>query len=383
VAVLDEKDDSFNSSQQQVGLSESLLNLKVMDLLKVSSPHTERGATPTSSETRPTSPSSVRNILYPMPKVQPSLHRTIDAAKYLFSNPLSNIPNQIFSKDILLPQFVTQPTKPCKVAIHSRIGCDAQSSTGIWMDEEDGEQSTCFVPRIVGCDEYHGGRLPATGLEYCRQWFLAAQGHGTVIQLFCIPLGWARNNMDNSEDTDDGDSDCCELPYYLTSKLVLPTGASIVDLGFYGDDGKSSLSSGKDSGTGIEGRQKLGFLLHQTSPSSEPSLELWVVSYDSLFWQPVPFDHSSLAPPSEVDDKTCRNVFPLIQSKADEEEESMENDFVYAQTRKISGMASTADACRLLLCGSRGIGGSAVISREGIVSLDILDLEEDEDDVIE
>ena len=62
-------------------------------------PSTKSASTGQSS--RPESPSSVQGILYPKPNVTPSLERTINATKALFSNPLSNIPDQIKSTGAL------------------------------------------------------------------------------------------------------------------------------------------------------------------------------------------------------------------------------------------------------------------------------------------
>ena len=69
------------------GSSYSLLQLQ--EMLK---PNTK-----SDKSSRPESPSSVRGMLYPKPNVAPSLERTINATKALFSNPLSNIPDQIKS----------------------------------------------------------------------------------------------------------------------------------------------------------------------------------------------------------------------------------------------------------------------------------------------
>ena len=41
---------------------------------------------------------------------------------------------------------------------------------------------------------------------------------------------------------------------------------------------------------------------------------------------------------------------------------------------------SSVNFCELLLCGSRGVGGIATMSDEGVICMDLLDLEEDDDE---
>ena len=62
------------------------------------------------SSARPQSPSSVRGILYPIPSVCPSVQQAFAATKSLFSNPLSNVPNQICSKGKVLHNFAPVTT---------------------------------------------------------------------------------------------------------------------------------------------------------------------------------------------------------------------------------------------------------------------------------
>jgi hypothetical protein len=184
----------------------------------------------------------------------------------------------------------------------------------VWTDDEDSEELTFFRPAIF--EDQNASEFTNTGVEQCRQWFIVAQGHENIIQLFCIPLGWHKHgDTDNDDDEEDGES--MEFPFYLTSKLILPQGGSISDIGFYGDDGKSSLSSGMDSGSGMEGRQKLGFLYQEPSTSSA-SLGLWMLSYDSLFWQVVPSNDSVLISPTKVHEQCTRCVVPIIQADGNE-----------------------------------------------------------------
>ena len=158
-----------------------------------------------------------------------------------------------------------------------------------------------------------------SGLEKSRQWFLIAQAHGNTIQLFSLPLGSKQNNGDSDyEDCSNEDHDVGlnDIPFYLTSKLVVPDGGRILKIGFYGDDGKSSLSSGLDSGTGMERRQKIGFIYQM-----DASTEIWTTAYDSLSWQAVPFD-PMLLNSSQVDRKCTKDIlsYALGESRDDYED---------------------------------------------------------------
>ena len=66
--------------------------------------------------------------------------------------------------------------------------------------------------------------------------------------------------------------------------VILPGVQEIVEVGFYSDDGKSTLFSAEDSGNGKEGRQAIGMLV-RTSDDAE---ELWVIPYRNLPFEQVP-----------------------------------------------------------------------------------------------
>jgi len=146
--------------------------------------------------------------------------------------------------------------------------------------------------------------------------------------------------MDSAEDSEDalcgygievddssGASDC-GVPFYLTTNIILPPGHRVLDMGFYGDDGRSSLSSGLDSGTGKEGRQALGLLLG----CREESIELWLLPYDCLTFQAFPTKKDSkqiFLDEGEIDSK-CQ-VFARARTSVDDGEE--EEGFVYAKSK--------------------------------------------------
>lgn len=193
--------------------------------------------------------------------------------------------------------------------IHTRIGREPAIEHEGWEqevdDDDDGEEDrTFFLPRVskqslIDLPDYFD----------CRQWSVIVQAHGNIIQLYCIPLGWKFPN------TSQGDGSI-----YLTAKLVLPSGLVVNDLGIYSDDGKSSLSSGNDSGTGKEGRQKLGILVEDKG-----QLVLWLVAYENLSWQVVPFE-STFIDPTQVDDDCSFNVMAYPEGYDDEDEDQLDID---------------------------------------------------------
>lgn len=278
------------------------------------------------------SPSSVRGILYPIPSICESLQQAFQATKSLFSNPLSNVPSQIFSKGIFLPR--TLHNKECTIALHSRIGRDPSSYSLFWDDDDDdddggGQDRSYFLPNISKSNRY--ATFPPSGLENCRQWFLIAQASKNVVQMFCIPLGWKEETFTDTEDLeidDDESNEMDDIPFYLTTKLILPTESVVLQIEFYGDDGKSSLSSGIDSGSGMENKQKIGFTFKK-SPSSS-TIELWTATYELLMWQAIPFD-SMLLNASQIDPICSKHVLPisLIDNHHGDE-------FLFAQSKLVS-----------------------------------------------
>ena len=223
--------------------------------------------------------------------------------------------------DIFLPRV--PDGEECKIATHSRVGRDLKS-TFFWDDEEDEveEDRTYFLPKIDQKSNHYANLSHMTGLENCRQWFVIAQAQGNAIQLFCLPLGWkeSKEELGSEEfDVEDDIPEMNDIPFYLTSKLILPAGGQVLQIGFYGDDGKSSLSSGIDSGTGVEGRQKIGFL-YRTNSDEQSTTDLWTTSYDSLSWQAVPFDPMLLSC-SRVDSNCTREILPVWSSESPDEED--------------------------------------------------------------
>lgn len=178
-----------------------------------------------------------------------------------------------------MPESVTsQVDAGSMVKIHHRQGCDTGSIT---------ETKGCFNPQVCGYEEDDSAFAS-------RNWAIVAatstlSAEKNAIQLFAIPLGNKATDDDMEGDDEVMDDDSTKLDnisFYLTAQIILPSHYTIQDMAFYGDDGRSSLSSDVDSGTGTEGRQALGLLLSQGVPGAGPvTQELWILRYDDLRYE--------------------------------------------------------------------------------------------------
>ena len=201
-----------------------------------------------------------------------------------FEEPKALFANSVHRRDVLLPGLGQSQI----AAIHTRIGAGTDS---------------CFQPKVTK-DECRD----------CRQWALAATAREFSdgqrgIQLIVLPL---------VEDSN----------YYLISRMILPHDMTLKELGFYGDDGKSSLFFGEKSGSGKEGRQRLGLILQHKSGKEE----LWVVNYENLVFHSVDLKEctGSLLPDVDFLDHSTVDVLP-VQSSFDK---SMDNArILYAKSR--------------------------------------------------
>jgi hypothetical protein len=193
---------------------------------------------------------------------------------------------------------VERKTEFLPVAIHTRVGKDGSAEDDEYGEDEEDEEGF-FSPKISA-----GKSLPDIPSFDCRQWAVIAKTSsptetrdGYAVKLYMIPNGWKSLAVeDDNYDTlgcdieeEDGSNEC-GVPFYLTTEIDLPSGRRVLDMGFYGDDGRSNLSSGLDSGTGRERRQALGLLLGcgAESDSTEESIELWLLPYDNLTYQVIP-----------------------------------------------------------------------------------------------
>jgi hypothetical protein len=290
------------------------------------------------------------------------------------------------------------------VAIHTRLGRDPSLNSNSIDDDDDdddddvenSENKSLFSPKVATTSESETFGLSSFD---SRQWSIVAQAgrsdveNTDLLQFFAMPWGWKDPGDDTDTDDDQEDNGIAtpslEAPFYLTSKLTLPPGCTVKELAFYSDDGKSALSSGTDSGTGKESRQKIGFLVLRGG-----RLELWLVTYDNLPWQAVPVE-SLLLEPHCIETPCCASA-KLLLATTKSNEDSLNDDDMYddenpsvqAQVRVItvlpSGGGSPADLSNtlLMLSGSRGIGGVSWTT-EGVTSLELFDLEEHQEEELE
>jgi hypothetical protein len=219
------------------------------------------------------------------------------------------------------------------MALHMRIGRDDFSSDIDYTDDDEVDENdaqantTYFFPKACWNQNHPGDAT----MMYCRQWSIVATARENIVQLFAIPLGW-RDSLDDDEEEDpENDNEDIEgnnIPFYLSAKLVLPVGGTIRDVGFYGDDGKSSLSSGNDSGTGKEGCQKLGIVYQPDA--DDLTVQLWLASYDRILWQGLDFQ-TTLIDEAQIEPFATWKMQPVAQGEEIGQDE--ENMVLFAQSK--------------------------------------------------
>jgi hypothetical protein len=238
--------------------------------------------------------------------VQPSLEKVKKAFQSFVGRPLVDTSDEITSTFIAI---LTLPaTENSRIAVHTRIGTDMDmDDMAEWMDPHDLEHSF-FIPNVVA---WIGGLAPPHSLLRCRQWLIVARWNDTAIQLYCIPLERG------------GTYPQC----VLTARLELPEGRTILALGFYGDDGKSSLSSASDGGTGKDGPYDIAFLCQNTESST---LDLWFVPFsEEIGWQAMTVDGLAEC---ETKDECCFRIVPFsIGGNGDECENTQSESTIVAQ----------------------------------------------------
>lgn len=241
------------------------------------------------------------------------------------------IPDRLHAPDLFLP--VEKKSAFLPVAIHSRVGKGAPQLEDDFNGELDETDNGGYLsPSVLPMES-----LPGITNFDCRHWSIIAktcapsdEDQSYAVKLYLIPHDWV-DPMEEEEDDgefglgiDAGDLGAgCGVSFYLTTEVVLPAGGSVLDMGFYGDDGKSNLSSGLDSGTGVERRQALGIILsRQELPSPAKSIELWMFRYDDLTFQVIKTKRDSkqiFLDDGEIDGQ-CR-VLAQAQSSDDDEAE--------------------------------------------------------------
>jgi Anaphase-promoting complex, cyclosome, subunit 4/Anaphase-promoting complex subunit 4 WD40 domain len=313
------------------------------------------------------------------------------------------------------------------LAIATRLG-----KGGIDSDQfsyGDDHPGSFFAPNISGIvSDRNSTQDVSTNV---RQWLVTAETiQSNSFRLRAFPLTWTNTADDDfDDDADENDGLASEFEYVVN--LTLPTEYFIRDIVFFGDDGKSSLSSVLDAGSasgGKEGRHRLGLLVStlnsvvNDSPeegTSSPlessaktaSVELWIIPYDDLEYLCQSIE---VVTPSGAINQNCkvfgcrddlrrsvehlspidnlRNylVLPMFASSSIDCNNLQNNSekVLYARTRQVfASMDFSGDdrdhsgsrSCRLVLSGSRGIGAVYGI-QQGSTVLQILELEEDEEE---
>ena len=284
-----------SDTYESTSITESLLGIPVTELLHDGSKFV---LSRPSSPTTVASNNSAKQIMErKTPTVLYATKTAESAVAQAFEHPGEFLDRSVRRLDLFLP--VERKTEFLPVAIHSRVGKGAPTREKVYYDsEDDTENELGYLSPNVLSDK----SLPGISCYDCRQWSVIAKtkspsemsGNYTV-KLYLIPHQWVDPDEDAEGDFGLGidaivDPSECGTPFYLTTEILLPAGGRVLDMRFYGDDGKSNLSSGLDSGSGMEQRQALGVLLSRRKelPSMDDSIELWMLQYDDLVFQPMP-----------------------------------------------------------------------------------------------
>ena len=211
-----------------------------------------------------------------------------------------------------------------------------------------------------------------------KEWIVTATALGATgvppsVALHAVPLADDDNDPIKAPIADDATA--------WMVRLVLGAGVCrILDLAFYGDDGKSSLSS-MDGGTGHERRQALVLLVEsQQPPGSGSSLELWLLPYDDCPFAPVPLSDSRFSRSEDAAVPAVQVIPQPSMSSGDgkESRRQTKDDCIYAKTRQLSSFGASSSV-QLVVSGSRGVGAVLVKDQStGTTLLDLYDLEEND-----
>ena len=318
------------------------------------------------------------------PTVPYVAQKTSEAAARLFEHPRFYLAESVQRTDLDFGPLSDTGVNP---AITTRLGSNGVDRQDVPFGEE--APDGFFAPILAN---------GAAEKMNFRQWSVIAKpmldtiiSQCDCVQLHAIPLSWTGSSLSDDVDEDDQVTGVA-ASFFLSALLQLPPNHVVVDLAFYGNDGKSSLSSGIDSGTGKEARQLLALLVARRAGESV-SLEVWLVPYDSVVFSQVDIQNleSSNAKANQVsihvplDAYQSRMGVQAMPSSYDPEEPTAlpvtARTIIFAKTRPVSTVDSltAAQACRLTVSGSRGI--AAVVTQSGAsATLDLLDLEDEEEE---
>lgn len=295
----------------------------------------------------------------------------------LFDQPRSVIADTVERIDIIQPFCRKENNINCSFAVHRRVGA------GIGTGFSNAAASKCFSPN-VSQDE-------VVDVAGERHWTLVAysgsSGSPTIlnsVEILAIPT---RSSFEDGKPPQ----------FFLLSSILLPNDVTVSDLHFYGDDGCSSLSSGSDAQGHEEGRQALGLLIERVAVSENAdnsqehsvSEELWIMQYDDLSFTYFRCGAKLIQLPKAEIGSSCNIAITGDGALVISDDQNLTAISTSIKRRQIrerasfpinNGSEDTVDkplwTSKLVLSGSRGIGG--VVSSPPY-SLDLFDLEEDEE----
>lgn len=191
------------------------------------------------------------------------------------------------------------------------------------------------------------------------QWLVVAQVQSTSctrIRLYALPLSWDGATLQTNV-------------VVWTGTLELPdtNTATIEELQFYGNDGKSTLAK---HSSGEEGEQTPSIAVIVRNVETKQQT-LWLIPYNDLALTAVEVERTA-------DGKLefPENNSTTIQVRADGIEEG-EDGIAFARTRRLN---IEGQITSLVLSGARGMAAVVATGTDGSTSLDLFDLEDDEDE---
>lgn len=384
-----------------------------------------------------------------LPTIPYVLEKVIQTTEDVFEYPRKFVNKSIQRFLLRFPKYNSDKhSDHDRLAITTRIGKGGISRVSYYGEAK---PEGFFVPKVITSLDISS--LPPSGVanikedkvhvppssEAFRQWSIVAHvHHRNQIKLHAFPLQWTAT-VDSVDDEDESDENSFEedenekhlkmiqrtlaAPFQWTSILSFPQDCLILDVSFYGDDGKSSLaltasSSATTSGgyntenTGKEGRQALCVLVACQEKNEDginvPSskLMLWLVDYDSISYscEAIVIDNRT----NEKDDNqnnrdvvlsfcdstknndsdNCGSLFvnvtPMLPSEIindalREKESESGHTSIIAKVRHLSLSNILYEGqYKLVTSGSRGIG-VVFVTENGTTSMELCDLEEHEE----
>jgi hypothetical protein len=396
---------SRKQQQQHVGLTEALLALQFSELFLPSGDYSLSSV-----------PSDDDSTIVSLPQM---VADTEQIFQNVFVGPRNFMTQSVRRTEVRIPlsSLVPPKTRRRRVLMDypPGIAADPVATTDVTVTTRVGQGNINLNDRRWGEEVPTGFFAPSAALAHVRQWSVLAHIEPESkqrITIYAFPLTWTCR-YDDFDDDDVLDEDLwnandavpsgIEGNRYLTTQIEVPSDCRICKLAFYGDDGRSSLSSSNDDpGTGQEGRrQALGVLLYRTTKinAQRRPLELWIIPYDGLMYECRTFDQepkresNGLFPvlrccrSGSTQNSECSPVFQVDPIPDDSQIDNgkaidLNRRMVWARTRVLS--SSIVDdaltmSIHLELSGSRGIGVVSVMQKGTAAALEVLDLEEDEE----